>query len=72
MSIEHSLEEELMIEQQIRNVHNHGNSKEVVELCASLIKQNHYQQKLLGQAVKRIMELEVTDECQNNKPRQLS
>jgi len=53
-----------MIEQQIRNVHNHGNSKEVVELCASLIKQNHYQQKLLGQAVKRIMELEVTDECQ--------
>lgn len=63
MTVEPSLEEELMVERQVRAVHSHADAKEIAELCATLIKQTHYQQKLLGQAVKRIMELEIIDEC---------
>ena len=63
MTVEPSLEEELMVERQVRAVHSHADAKEIAELCATLIKQTHYQQRLLGQAVKRIMELEIIDEC---------
>lgn len=68
MSVEPSLEEELMVEKQVRAVHDHSDRKEIAELCASLIRQTHYQQKLLGQAVTRIMELEVMEECQDQEP----
>lgn len=68
MSVEPSLEEELMVEKQVRAVHDHTDRKEIAELCASLIRQTHYQQKLLGQAVTRIMELEVMEECQDQEP----
>lgn len=64
MSVEVPLEEQLMIERQVRAVHDHADTKEIAELCSSLIRQTHHQQKLLGQAVKRIMELEIIEECQ--------
>ena len=57
MSVELPLEEQLMVERQVRAVHDHVNTKEIAELCSSLIRQNHHQQKLLQQAIKRIMEL---------------
>ena len=68
MSVEPSLEEELMIERQVRAVHSHADAKEIAELCSTLIRQTHHQQKLLGQAIKRIMELEIIDECEDEKP----
>ena len=60
-----------MVERQVRAVHDHVNTKEIAELCSSLIRQNHYQQKLLQQAIKRIMELEIIEDCQDNQPQQL-
>lgn len=64
MSVEVPLEEQLMIERQVRAVHNHADTKEIAELCSTLIRQSHHQQKLLQQAIKRIMELEIIEECQ--------
>lgn len=72
MLVELPLEEQLMIERQVRAVHDHVDGKEIAELCSSLIRQNHHQQKLLQQATKRIMELEIIKECQDDKPRQSS
>ena len=56
-----------MIERQVRAVHEHADAKEIAELCSTLIRQTHHQQKLLGQAVKRIMELEIIEECQDEQ-----
>lgn len=67
MSVEVPLEEQLMIERQVRAVHEHADAKEIAELCSTLIRQTHHQQKLLGQAVKRIMELEIIEECQDEQ-----
>ena len=71
MVVELPLEEQLMVERQVRAVHDHADTKEVAELCSSLIRQSHHQQKLLQQAIKRIMELEIIEECQGDKPQQL-
>jgi hypothetical protein len=71
MSVELPLEEQLMVERQVRAVHDHADTKEVAELCSTLIRQNHHQQKLLQQAIKRIMELEIIEECQDDQPEQL-
>jgi len=70
MFVEVPLEEQLMIEKQVRAVHDHVDTKEIAELCGSLVRQNHHQQKLLQQAVTRIMELEVIEECQDDEPQQ--
>lgn len=56
-----------MIERQVRAVHEHADTKEIAELCSTLIRQSHHQQKLLSQAVKRIMELEIIEECQDEQ-----
>ena len=72
MSVELPLEEQLMLERQVRAVHDHADTKEIAELCSTLIRQTHHQQKLLQQAVARIMELEITEECQGDEPKQLS
>ena len=71
MSVELPLEEQLAIEQQVRAVHDHIDTKEIAELCSSLIRQNYHQQKLLQQAITRIMELEIIEECQDDQPEQL-
>ena len=72
MLVELPLEEQLMVERQVRAVHDHVNTKEIAELCSSLIRQNHHQQKLLQQAIKRIIELEIIEDCQDNQPQKLS
>lgn len=58
MIIEFSLEERLAIENRARSALRHDNSEEVAELCASLIRQNAYQERLLSQATAHIAALE--------------
>ena len=65
MSVEFPLEEQLRVERQVRAVHDHADTKEVAELCSTLIRQNHHQQKLLQQAITRIMELEIMNESED-------
>jgi len=71
MSAEIPLEEQLMVERQVRAVYDHADAKEIAELCSTLIRQNFHQQKLLQQAITRIMELEIIDECEDDTPEQL-
>jgi hypothetical protein len=62
MVVELPLEEQLMLERQVRAVHDQADTEAVAKLCGTLIRQNYHQQKLLQQALKRIIELEVIDE----------
>ena len=71
MSVELPLEEQLMVERQVRAVHDSVDAKEIAEICGSAIRQNFYQKRLLQQAITRIMELEMIEECQDNKPEPL-
>jgi len=71
MSTEIPLEEQLMVERQVRAVYDHADAKEIAELCSALIRQNFHQQKLLQQAITRIMELEIIDEYEDDTPEQL-
>ena len=59
MVVNLSLEDELQLERESRQVLTHHDAEEVAKLCAQLIKQNHHQQQLLKQAVGRITELET-------------
>jgi hypothetical protein len=59
MIVKLSLEDELHLEREAREVLTHHDGKMVAELCAQLIKQNKHQQILLKQAVGRITELET-------------
>jgi hypothetical protein len=59
MVVNLSLEDELQLERQARAILNHDDSDEIAKLCFQLVKQTHYQQKLLSQAVGRITELET-------------
>jgi len=54
-----------MLERQVRAVHDHTDTKAIAKLCGTLIRQNHHQQKLLQQALGRIMELELIDEVES-------
>ena len=65
MVVQLPLEEQLMLERQVRAVHDHTDTKAIAKLCGTLIRQNHHQQKLLQQALKRIMELELIDEVES-------
>jgi len=62
MVVQLPLEEQLMLERQVRAVQDHSDTESIAKLCGTLIKQNHHQQKLLQQALKRIIELEIIDE----------
>jgi hypothetical protein len=59
MVVNLSLEEQLQLEREARSVLSHDDHDQIAELCAQLIKQTHYQQTLLNQAVGRITELEA-------------
>lgn len=59
MVVDLSYEEELRIEQQARSIVGSSDDSQVRDLCASLAKQNAYQQKLISQAVKYVSSLEV-------------
>lgn len=61
MVVQLPLEEQLMLERQVRAVHDHTDTEAIAKLCGTLIRQNHHQQKLLQQALKRIMELEIKE-----------
>lgn len=71
MVVELPLEEQLMLERQVRAVHEQADTEAVAKLCATLIRQNYHQQKLLQQALKRIIELEIVDEVSNNTEQRL-
>jgi len=60
MVVQLSLEEQLAVETQARVALNHSDSKEIAKLCATLIKQNAHQSKLIKQAVHHIAALEAT------------
>jgi hypothetical protein len=64
MVVQLPLEEQLVLERQVRAVHDHTDTEAIAKLCGTLIRQNHHQQKLLQQALKRIMELEIIDEVE--------
>lgn len=60
MVVQWTLEEELHIEAQARNVLYHHDAQEVRELCAALVKQQAYYAKLMQQATGHIAEIEMT------------
>lgn len=59
MVVNLTMEEELKIEAQSRTILNHANTEEISKLCATLMKQNAYQQKLIKQAASYINEIEL-------------
>ena len=59
MVVNLTIEEELQIEALARTAINHPEHDKVADLCASLVKQNAYQKKVLQQAVRYIAELEI-------------
>lgn len=54
-----SLEEKLIIERRARSVICHDNEAEVAKLCAQLIRQSAFQERLLAQATNHIACLEA-------------
>lgn len=70
MAVELPLEEQLMVERQVRAIQENADAKEIAALCGTLIRQSHHQQKLLQQAIGRIIELEVYEEnCEDQTPK---
>lgn len=59
MVVNLSLEDELQLEREARAILHHDDPEDIARLCFQLVKQTHYQQKLLSQAVGRITELEA-------------
>ena len=59
MAYQPTLNEELRLEQAIREVSGHPDTAKVRDLCASLMRANYHQQQLLSRAVGRISELEL-------------
>ena len=59
MVVNLSLEDELQLEREARAILYHDDHDQIAKLCFQLVKQTHYQQKLLSQAVGRITELEA-------------
>ncbi len=63
MIAEQTLHEELMMERSVRSIYNTEDIEEVQGLCASLVRQNWHQRKLLGQAVSRIADMDAQLAC---------
>lgn len=59
MQIDIPLSQELNLEATVREVSGHPDTQKVRDLCASLIRQNFYQQRLLNAAISHISELEA-------------
>ena len=58
MVVTQSLEEELELEKNVRDVQNCSDRSALQELCVSLVRTNWHQAKLLQQAVGHIAELD--------------
>ena len=63
MMARQSLEEELTVERSVRSIYNTTDIEEVQGLCASLVRQNWHQRKLLCQAVNKIVEMDAQLTC---------
>tara|TARA_R100000781_G_C4030364_1_gene110383 strand:+ start:333 stop:596 length:264 start_codon:yes stop_codon:yes gene_type:complete len=63
MVVEPSLEQELQLETDARAIIEDDDHKEIAKLCATLSKQNWYQQQIIKQSVGRISELEAMLAC---------
>ena len=61
MVITQSLEEELELEKNVREVQSCSDRDALQELCVSLVRTNWHQAKLLQQAVGHIAELDASD-----------
>ena len=60
MVVNHSLEEELELERNVRDVQGCSDESALKELCVSLVRTNWHQAKLLKQAVGHIGELDAS------------
>ena len=63
MVVHQSLEEELELERNVRDVQNCSDEDALKTLCASLVRTNWHQAKLLKQAVGHIGELDASMLC---------
>ena len=63
MQVKPSTEELFEIERSVRNVQNCTDKEQLKLICASLVRQNFHQSKLLSQAVGRIGELDAKLAC---------
>ena len=63
MVVNQSLEEELALEQNVRDVQNCDDEDALKSLCISLVRTNWHQAKLLRQAVGHIGELDASMSC---------
>ena len=63
MVVQPPLEIELQLEREARATVQDDNHKEIAQLCATLSKQNWYQQQLIKQCVEKIAELEAILVC---------
>jgi hypothetical protein len=63
MIITPSLEQEFRLETDAKAIMEDDQHDQIAELCASLSKQNWYQQQVIKQATAHIMELEAKIEC---------
>lgn len=66
--VEPSLEQELQLETDARAIIEDDNHKEIAKLCATLNKQNWYQQQIIKQSIGRISELEAMLVCMEPSP----
>jgi len=69
MIVELSVEDELRLEGQARAALAHDDASQIAQLCASLIRQNAYQSKLIQQATGHIAKLEMEQFLGCSKPR---
>lgn len=63
MIVQPSLEQEFKLESEATAIKEDDHHQEIAELCATLSKQNWYQQQLIKQATAHIMELESKITC---------
>ena len=63
MVVHQSLEEELELERNVRDVQNCSDEDALKSLCVSLVRTNWHQAKLLKQAVGHIGELDASMSC---------
>lgn len=59
MVVNLTIEEELQVEALARSAISHPEHEQIAQMCASLVRQNAYQKKMLSQAVSYISELEI-------------
>jgi hypothetical protein len=69
MIVELSVEDQLRLEGQARAALSHDDPNQVAQLCASLIRQNAYQSKLIQQATGHIGQLEMEQFLAGAKPK---